>query len=481
MPFWPKCCSLNAARKTITVEPVFLFFSLANNLRAIVFQTLLYEKVCSDMFNSTVCKNLKDPMYKEQETGVQKLASEWEFYESFAYTLPSIFVNLLYGGMSDRVSRKLPMILSPIGAIANAVVLLVLSQHMDAPIPWILLGTLMNAVTGGMITMITCSLSYLSVITTEKTRTWRISIAEAMMLISGALALFISGDLLKVTSFEFVFSVVIGLNILVILYVVFWLKDVDDGIQKTPGNNGLSTICNWRYFTDSILVLFKKREHNRRVHVLVQLLIIAFFIFAIAPAWTLSYLFLRHEPLSWTPTMFGHFSGLNAGLRGICLLLALPLMKKYAKMTDTMIMIIGSVSGILSLVVFGVSTETWMVYLVPFLGFFGPSTIISIRGLISTMVEKSELGKIFGVVASLESLSFLLASCLYNYVLYPHTVKTFPGMSFLVGGATMGIPLALSIWLHRGVKKEIYNTLVEDVNDKPDAHVIGEEELSAIA
>lgn len=73
MPFWPKCCSLNAARKTITVEPVFLFFSLANNLRAIVFQTLLYEKVCSDMFNSTVCKNLKDPMYKEQETGVQKV------------------------------------------------------------------------------------------------------------------------------------------------------------------------------------------------------------------------------------------------------------------------------------------------------------------------------------------------------------------------------------------------------------------------
>eukprot|EP00914_Ancora_sagittata_P001415 GHVO01003687.1.p1 GENE.GHVO01003687.1~~GHVO01003687.1.p1 ORF type:complete len:482 (+),score=17.98 GHVO01003687.1:114-1559(+) len=477
----PKC-SLSSARKIITVEPVFLLFSLSNNLRAIVFQTLLYDKVCDGLYNSTVCSNLKDPIYFEEESFVQKRASEWEFYESFAYTLPSIFVNLLYGGMSDRVSRKLPMILSPIGCMFNALVLLIISQNKDAPIPWVLLGTLFNAFTGGMITMITCSLSYLSAITTEKTRTWRISIAEAMMLISGAIALFVSGDMLEATGFVFVFSFVIGLNILVILYVLFWLKDVDVGIEKLPedGGSNFKLICNPRYFTDSIMVLFKKREHNRKAHVIVQIAIIAFFIFAISPAWTLSYLFLRHEPLSWTPTMFGHFSGLNAGLRGVCLLVALPLMKKYARMTDTSIMIIGSVSGVFSLVVFGFSSKTWMVYTIPFLGFFGPSTIISIRGLISTMVEKTELGKIFGVVASVESLSFLLASCLYNYVLYPHTVTTFPGMSFLVGGASMVIPLALSIWLHLGVKKEKYSTLVEDVNDQSVAYGNNEDELSVI-
>lgn len=230
--------------------------------------------------------------------------------------------------MSDQISRKIPMILSPVGSILNSIILLALSTNLSAPIPWILLGTFLNALSGGMITMITCTLSYLSAVTTEKTRTWRISIAEAMMLIAGATAQFVSGDLLKATGFIFIFAFIIFLNILVIVYVITWLKDAGVGIESNkprgspkPDPQPMNTIhsnsadlrerssqsnshgpevivqpqppstqpswfrifCNISYFTDSVLVVFRKREQNRKSHVIVQIIIIALFMLAVSP------------------------------------------------------------------------------------------------------------------------------------------------------------------------------------------------------
>lgn len=67
-------CSLERARSVITVEPVFLIYSLANNLRAIILQTLLYDKVCATKYNNTVCDNLHDPIYLHEETVVQRVS-----------------------------------------------------------------------------------------------------------------------------------------------------------------------------------------------------------------------------------------------------------------------------------------------------------------------------------------------------------------------------------------------------------------------
>ena len=66
---------MSAAHRVITVEPVFLLYTLGNGLRTVVFQTLLYQKVCVSSYNSSVCSNLQDPAYSRQEIHVQQVQS----------------------------------------------------------------------------------------------------------------------------------------------------------------------------------------------------------------------------------------------------------------------------------------------------------------------------------------------------------------------------------------------------------------------
>lgn len=61
--------------------------------------------------------------------------------------------------------------------------------------------------------------------------------------------------------------------------------------------------------------------------------------------------------------MYGHFQGLNAGMRSLCLLLALPTLKRLVSIADTTLMMLGMCSGMASLIVFGSSTNTDTVYL----------------------------------------------------------------------------------------------------------------------
>ena len=54
-------------------------------------------------------------------------------------------------------------------------------------------------------------------------------------------------------------------------------------------------------------------------------------------------------------------------------------------------------------------------------------------------------GKILGLIASIESLSLLLAAGLYNYTLYPRTVDVWPGFCYFVGASIMVVPVLL-VW-----------------------------------
>ena len=77
----------------------------------------------------------------------------------------------------------------------------------------------------------------------------------------------------------------------------------------------------------------------------------------------LKYLYVRHPPLGWDPTMYGYFSGFDTALSGLCLLLALPLLTKVAKVKDTVLILAASVSNMAANVMMGLSTTTWMVFM----------------------------------------------------------------------------------------------------------------------
>ena len=64
-------------------------------------------------------------------------------------------------------------------------------------------------------------------------------------------------------------------------------------------------------------------------------------------------------------------------------------------------------------------------------GFLSPFAAIVIRSLLSKCVSKSELGKIYSLLASLEAAVPLLAAPLFTYV-YTHTLEAWTGAVFVV-------------------------------------------------
>jgi PCFT/HCP family folate transporter-like MFS transporter 1/3 len=73
-------------------------------------------------------------------------------------------------------------------------------------------------------------------------------------------------------------------------------------------------------------------------------------------------------------------------------------------------------------------------------------TSIAIRSKLSKLVTKDELGKVFSLLATLESITPLIASLFFTY-LFKWSLNFFPGLTFEVCAALMIIPLLSMIWI----------------------------------
>ena len=80
--------------------------------------------------------------------------------------------------------------------------------------------------------------------------------------------------------------------------------------------------------------------------------------------YTVSYLFLKRRPLSWSQTTYGIFVGIYKFITAAALLTLVPLMKNKFRMHDSLIIILAIISTSLGELFFGLSTKSWMVFCV---------------------------------------------------------------------------------------------------------------------
>ena len=76
-----------------------------------------------------------------------------------------------------------------------------------------------------------------------------------------------------------------------------------------------------------------------------------------------SYLFLKKSPLSWDPVLYGYFQAYQNTVFALLLIVGTPVLKKIFGLADSLLVLMGLVSTIASLLLFGFSHKTWMVFL----------------------------------------------------------------------------------------------------------------------
>ena len=288
-------------QSSITIEPLMFLYYLSAGLERPTNSGLWYRKVCMIMYNDEwTCDNINtNETLEDWEDEVQKVNSEWNFYDDICRSAPSMLLTFfVYGSVSDQISRKIPIALPILGNILVYIIHIFAAKYIRSSGGYMLLASLITGISGGVSTMFMAVMSYLSDVSSVKSRTLRISMAYGVMNAAQVIASSLSGVVFEQTGYTAVYSICICLNILCLIYLIFGFPDVrhnqdepdEKDIQKMEqieesgksekqikvemeGNrkNEKATVefCNLKkLIKEPIVVSVKKRKSNDRAHIL---------------------------------------------------------------------------------------------------------------------------------------------------------------------------------------------------------------------
>ena len=364
---------LHEPRVHVTVEPVLFLFMFASFLSYTLFQELVHSLVCELTVNCSASSNESSgdagggcevPSRTEQE--VQTRSSHWLLYVNLATGLPSVFVSVFYGSISDQRGRKPFIILPAIGTILNQIVILLTVQFRHTlPLSFLLLGAFASGVCGSYSVINFAVYSYASDVSGQSKRTLQISVLESMTYLGATASLVVGGLWVGGSNFTSPLLSIVGINIFIIVYT---LVAIPESIGTLPNTNHprelprhCVALCRVLKASCRSLLLFVSLllSQWRLVVLMIMFLMVEINFLGITDT---VILFALGKPLCWGPKLIGYFLASKVLLNGVATLFVLPALT-CARVRDTTVVVIGLVSGVASLMMMGFATQTWFMFL----------------------------------------------------------------------------------------------------------------------
>lgn len=271
-----------AFRSKVTVEPFVICYLLPSVLTGLAVQNLCLEKSClvNLHYDERTCSHImqgRTHNYTEQEKNVQTMVASmtaWSFPLQTA--LPGL-LTLFLGAWSDRTGNRkafmmLPILgklISAIGLILSTIFFLQVGVNETA-----LIEGLPPALAGGRVAMTMAVYSYITDITSESERTFRLGIITAIMTLIRPIGMAVSGIMTRCFGYYGVFSTSVMFYLIGFVYIVLRLKsktkktkEVDS--DKTPN---ILTVLSVKDLVATVNVAFKVREGSRRRQIILIML-----------------------------------------------------------------------------------------------------------------------------------------------------------------------------------------------------------------
>ena len=159
-------------------------------------------------------------------------------------------------------------------------------------------------------------------------------------------------------------------------------------------------------------------------------------------------LYVQRQPFHWSNSMYGFFVAIDYVMLGIVTALLLPLVLRFCDSEDSTLVLLGIVFKIIRLIIMLFSINTWQLYLSLILGCPSALIITGAKSKLSKIIRDDEIGKIFSLLSSGETIANLIGSFIFTN-LYTVTVTFFPGCAFVVDVAlnlTLIVVILLVSW-----------------------------------
>ncbi|XP_048456552.1 proton-coupled folate transporter isoform X3 [Rhincodon typus] len=422
-------------RTIITVEPVIFLYLASTFLNAFALQRLVLVKICEDLYNKEdICGNLS--LHPDESLVTQSKAAYVLLLYTAVLTILSIPPSILLGAWSDQAGRKLGMILPSIGALIGGAILIVMVQVKDMSVYWCVFASALIGIFGNYVAIFLSVFSYVADITKDGNRTMRIGIVQSMTYIGGTVGYLLSGWLLQNYTFTHVFGVYCGCQVISIFYVLLWLQesnspermDLTDEVAGTTNDRILKKGI-FLYASRTWETFSKVRGGQDRLKLYLIFLCVFLIYICSTGEQSILILFLTYPPQHFSVELYGIYSAIKMFLGGATLIGLFPFMLHCVK--EMTLAKVGVLARLASLVLLGFSTQTWMVFLSAVINSFSGFTGAVLQSLASSIVERNEQGAMFSCMASIETICVIIGTTVFD-ALYPQTLTSFPGFSFVV-------------------------------------------------
>ncbi|KAG4067481.1 hypothetical protein HA402_002758 [Bradysia odoriphaga] len=457
---------LTYVRNHITVEPILACYIIPSVLASLATQNLNLEKACrvNLAYPNHVCDALtrRDTAnFTQEEKMVQQLVAGMAGWKTVLQSALPCMLILFYGSWSDRDplihnllhshGRRKPCILIPIlGELTTALGLMLCTYFENTPME----------VAGGWFTMLMGVFSYVADVTTEEDRTLRIGIVNLCFSLGVPIGMAFSGVLLKKIGFYGIFSISTLLYLCAFLYGLICLpepavlkkqKELND--LKTTNKSRIADFFDKDHIVETFQVAFKKGANQRRLRVIMLMIVVMVVIGPLHGEMSVIYLFTRYQ-FNWSEVEFSVFStyGMLTGLVGT--VFSVGVFSHLLKIDDALIGVMSSMSKILSSFVYAFAVTEWQLYLAPLVELLNGTSFIAMRSIATKLVESDELGKVNSLFGVAEALMPLVYAPMYAS-LYQATIETLPGAFFLVGGLLTVPAVIIFLWMYKMNKRDL--------------------------
>lgn len=441
------CARICSALMQTTVEPFLFFVLFGYTVRVVSMQSMLMDRSCRLLLNysNEICDDIDNDKYELQQSLAVKYGNNFYIGVMIISTLPALVVATFLGPWSDRYSRKYPLIIASSGVLVDACICAILTSMSHISPYWFLLSAIPSGLSGGIIMVMSSTYSYLSDVTTERSRPTRYAILESFTILSLPTGSLIGGQLYK-TGGYFAVMITAPCSIAVgVLWAIFYVKETKPKIYGVTIQEMFRNL----FTLDNIKASFKTCTQERPGNLRFQIWMIIFASCCVRiihmGSFSIGFPFTKLL-YKWGVTRYSNAWALMSVLYAVATASIVPILNKKLMLHEAAVGLIGVFSLMSRMIVTSVAFEQEWMYYAWICGMFYACSNVSIRSRISKLVSKQELGRVFSLLATCESLTPVLGTFLFLQI-FNLSSHVYPGLIFALSAIFLLPPAMIFIWL----------------------------------
>jgi len=436
----------------IVILLYFLAFSAGNSLQPQFVYSRISEDngFVKDISRKACAHRNHTAAYTALENKVQAESSNFNTILTVAHLIPAVVTTLFLGHWSDFVGRRMLMLLSITGSTLMAFTMLLVSAT-HASLYWLVLGSLIDALTGGTSGIIVAVYTYISDITTAKNRTLRMVLIEAGQGIGMLIATSSTGYAIRNLGYTYACLIMLSGHALNAIYILFFLKE---SLRKKKDAVYVS-LFSMKHLVSTKNLLFCGADKRRMYRLWLCMGFLGIFFMVKIGCGMVTTLYLLGQPLCFDSVEIGLYSALSVTVEffGGAMMMKV-LIKCFGGVDrDSLVLIWSAVGGVAANILMGFALSPVIVIFVPVVSILVCLGMPLVRSIASKMVARDEQGALFAGLAPIQQIMLAIGASLFNTI-FAQTVDIYQGFVFFVCAVMFVIPLVLAILIHRHIKKE---------------------------